>query len=362
MALNIIPGLVAGTIITGVKGLTDTTGQKLDIIIEGIKILKEYSEEDLQLSEEEKKEWETKAISWLRSFVDTKTGYDIVINGFDSSIKPSPKDRISITTPSPLVEELLLGKPKDTPIRKTGPESPKDLESHGEINEELITRLSNELDNLSQEISKIQLLLDDHYKGIKSPLLSGYDEDKANLNRQFEIGPDGKRKPKSEGGDAKGYIGDVKPEDQSMLKEIGGFIETKITDAFDKNVAVKDLGTKIDNLLARISLIGEAKADELTDAEKGKGGSGEGRAADTAALLNEVKEQQESLAAQNTETQTALNEAKNQVIFAREAVTSLRKDIGTLTVVVNDLRLLQKAEPKKPSEFDYRLDSQYKRI
>ena len=290
--MELIPGIVAGTILTGVKGLTDTTGQKLDVIIEGIGILKEYCEKDLELSEEEKKEWETRAVSWLRAILDPQVGHDIKVAGWDSSIKPNLKHQLNISgegLPIEILEKLLIKRRVST----------------------------QELDDLQSFLESTE------FRPTKSLLLSGYDEDKANLYRQFEIRPDGKRKLKSETGNAEGYIGGINSEDRSMLEEIGGFIEAKIADAFDKQAAIEDLGTKIDNLLARISLVDEAEAGELTDAERKESPQKGEKETDTKTILDEMNRQKEFLAAQLINTKTAVTEARDAVATVDERVKNI---------------------------------------
>jgi hypothetical protein len=137
------------------------------------------------------------------------------------------------------------------------------------------------------------------------------------------------------------------------------FIENKIKTLDD---GFSNLMLKAENLLDRLSLVGEAKADELTDAEKGKGRSEEGKATDTAALLEEMKLQRESLSSQNTETRNALGEMRDRVVSTREAVTKLDERVSTLCAAWNKMSLSSKKEPEVNEFFAYRLDSKGRRI
>ena len=70
----------------------------------------------------------------------------------------------------------------------------------------------------------------------------------------------------------------------------------------------------------------------------------------------------ESFAAQIASGRAALSEARDQVIFAREAVTTLQTKVATLSVVVTNLKLPKTEEPKINEYVEYQLDSTYRRI
>jgi hypothetical protein len=126
---------------------------------------------------------------------------------------------------------------------------------------------------------------------------------------------------------------------------------------------VNDLLIKIGDLTSgKFSLVTEARADELTDADKKKIGSDEEKTIDTAAILDELKLLKESFAAQIASGRAALSEARDQVIFAREAVTTLQTRVATLSVVVTNLKLPKTEEPKINEYVEYQLDSTYRRI
>ena len=144
-----------------------------------------------------------------------------------------------------------------------------------------------------------------------------------------------------------------------MEGDSGSLIDQKlrtVDEGLDK------LALKVENLLGRLSLVDEAKADELTDADKGKPASDEGKATDITAILDELKLQKEFIAAQIASGRAALSEARDQVIFAREAVTMLQTKVATLSVVVTNLKLPKCEEPKINEYVEYQLDSTYKRI
>jgi hypothetical protein len=144
-----------------------------------------------------------------------------------------------------------------------------------------------------------------------------------------------------------------------MEGDSGSLIDQKlrtVDEGLDK------LALKAEDLLGKFSLVTEAKAGELTDADKGKTGSDEGKTTDTAAILDELKLQKEFIAAQIASGRAALSEARDQVIFAREAVTMLQTKVATLSVVVTNLKLPKCEEPKINEYVEYQLDSTYKRI
>jgi hypothetical protein len=321
--MSVVAGLVAGTIIAGVRGLTDTSGQKLDIIIEGIGILKEYCEKDLQLSKEEKKEWETRAVSWLRAILDPEAGLDIKLAGWDSSIKPNLKDRSSIDYEPP-------------------------------------TEKLRHLENLLDELIKAgDLGTEEKKRGLEE--LNRSLEEKEHFQNEITIDmPDGKKRPSGHmKGPEEDYLHYDQPDKSERMEgDSGSLIDQKlrtVDEGLDK------LALKVENLLGRLSLVDEAKADELTDADKKKTASDEGKTTDTA-ILDELKLLKESFAAQIASGRAALSEARDQVIFAREAVTTLQTKVATLSVVVTNLKLPKSEEPKINEYVEYQLDSTYARI
>ena len=289
--MSVVAGLVAGTIIAGVRGLTDTSGQKLDIIIEGIGILKEYCEKDLQLSKEEKKEWETRAVSWLRAILDPEAGLDIKLAGWDSSIKPNLRSETSITGEGKSGEWLSL---------------------------------------VSDWISSISPPPRAEVRSNRPRYENAPNEDQYYYENA----------PKDSKDDTSSLIGD-------KIKTLASGFDT--------------LALKAEGLLGKLTLVTEAQADELTDADKGKTASDEGKTTDTA-VLDELKLLKESFAAQIASGRAALSEARDQVIFAREAVTTLQTRVATLSVVVTNLKLPKSEEPRINEYVEYQLDSTYRRI
>jgi hypothetical protein len=70
--------------------LFSKTSQSLEIIINGIEILKKYAERGMK--EKEKIPWDKEAISWFRTLLDSNVGIKITVDGIESDIDTTYAD------------------------------------------------------------------------------------------------------------------------------------------------------------------------------------------------------------------------------------------------------------------------------